>query len=121
MKIAGIDFTSAPTRSKPIAAATGVLAKRQLSIESVRGLASFNAFEREIAEPGPWVAGTDFPFGQPSSFVQTLVGRNSGVPASSTWRVWERAASSAPSERILKDGRPATSNIGGVRTSALGR
>lgn len=72
MKITGIDFTSAPTRSKPITAGTGVLAKGQLSIESVRRLASFGAFEKEIAEPGPWVAGIDFPFGQPNRLVQAL-------------------------------------------------
>ena len=72
MTIIGIDFTSAPTRRKPITAATGVLAKELLRIESVRRLPSFNAFEKELAKPGPWVAGIDFPFGQPSRLVQAL-------------------------------------------------
>ena len=72
MKVIGIDFTSAPTRRKPVTAAEGTLANGELVIEPVRLLASFKEFEEEIAAPGPWVAGIDFPFGQPSRLIRAL-------------------------------------------------
>jgi len=72
MKVLGIDFTSAPSRRKPITVATGKLADGILHIQSVRGLPSFEKFEAEIGEPGPWIAGIDFPFGQPAKLIKEL-------------------------------------------------
>ena len=72
MKAIGIDFTSAPTARKPITAAAGTVTDGRLHVESVRRLVSFKEFEEEIAAPGPWVAGIDFPFGQPSRLVREL-------------------------------------------------
>lgn len=72
MKVIGIDFTSAPDRRKPVTAAEGTLTNGELVIEPVRCLASFKEFEEEIAAPGPWVAGIDFPFGQPSRLIREL-------------------------------------------------
>ncbi len=72
MKVLGIDFTSAPTDSKPITAAIGELTNSLLLIESVRSLRSFSQFEKEIGTHGPWIAGIDFPFGQPRKLVDAL-------------------------------------------------
>lgn len=72
MKVLGIDFTSAPSSRKPITAAAGRFTDGRLHIESVRCLVSFEEFEEEIAAPGPWVAGIDFPFGQPSRLVREI-------------------------------------------------
>ena len=72
MKVIGIDFTSAPNARKPIATAAGTFADGRLHIESVRCLVSFKEFEEELAAPGPWIAGIDFPFGQPSRLVREL-------------------------------------------------
>ena len=72
MKVIGIDFTSAPNRRKPVTVAEGAFANGELLIEPVRRLASLKGFEDEIAAPGPWVAGIDFPFGQPSRLVRAL-------------------------------------------------
>jgi hypothetical protein len=73
VRIYGIDFTSAPSARKPIACARcryedgGVLA-----VEALTPLADFAAFEGLLAGPGPWVAGLDFPFGQPRRLIEDL-------------------------------------------------
>ena len=71
-RILGIDFTSAPRRGKPITAAQGTFADGRLRIGSVRCLTSFQRFEQTISSAGPWVAGIDFPFGQPRRFIRAL-------------------------------------------------
>ncbi len=72
MKVLGLDFTSAPTARKPIAMATGEFANDLLHIESIRGLRNFEQFEEAIKTPGPWIAGMDFPFGQPRKLIRAL-------------------------------------------------
>ena len=72
MKILGIDFTSAPKPGKPIAVATGELKDGLLRIESLRSLTSFRKFDDALQASGPWIAGMDFPFGQPARLVREL-------------------------------------------------
>ena len=52
--------------------ATGEFANDLLHIESIRGLRNFEQFEEAIRTPGPWVAGMDFPFGQPRRLIRAL-------------------------------------------------
>ena len=72
MRIIGVDFTSAPSKKKPITWADGKLTGRTLDIYEVVPLIDEAAFKRKLAEAGPWVAGFDFPFGLPSNFVHEL-------------------------------------------------
>ena len=72
MQIYGLDFTSAPNPKKPITCAKCRLAGGALYLEAITALESFPTFERFLAEPGPWVAGLDFPFGQPRKLVENL-------------------------------------------------
>lgn len=72
MKLLGMDFTSAPRRTNPIAVATGELEDGKLRVRSLRGLTSFQQFNDELAAPGPWIAGMDFPFGQPARLIRAL-------------------------------------------------
>lgn len=72
MRLLGIDFTSRPTRRKPITVATGRLINRQLHVTSLRLLTDFASFDALLAEPGPWLAACDFPFGLPRELVSTL-------------------------------------------------
>ena len=75
----GVDFTSAPSRRKPITVARGVLqpslpdgsagAIRVLAVESCPDWA---AFDRQLNQPGPWAGAFDLPFGLPRTLVQTL-------------------------------------------------
>lgn len=71
-RIRGIDFTSAPSPSKPITVAEGELDGDTLRIRELRRLVCFLDFETALEEPGPWVAGIDFPFGQPRRLIETL-------------------------------------------------
>jgi hypothetical protein len=72
MRIYGLDFTSAPRLRKPITCAGGVLEGATLTIESVLPISDFAGLEAFLARPGPWVAGFDFPFGQPRALVEWL-------------------------------------------------
>ncbi|MBT9487333.1 MAG: DUF429 domain-containing protein [Rubrivivax sp.] len=68
----GVDFTSAPTRRKPITVARGTLAGLVLRLDRVDNCTSFPAFEAALAEPGPWCGAFDFPFGLPRVFADAL-------------------------------------------------
>jgi hypothetical protein len=72
MIIYGLDFTSAPGSKKPIALARCELESGILTLESVECLFDFPSFEGFLQRPGPWVAGLDFPFGQPSKLIKNL-------------------------------------------------
>jgi hypothetical protein len=72
MRVFGVDFTCAPRRAKPIVVAVGVLRKSGLHLEEIRRIEAFIAFESFLREPGPWVAGFDFPFGLPFELVKDL-------------------------------------------------
>jgi hypothetical protein len=78
MQIIGVDFTSAPSPRKPITVARATLDDRTLAIERVDRLVTFEAFDSLLAEPGPWIGGFDFPFGQPRCLVEAL-------PLGHTW------------------------------------
>jgi hypothetical protein len=70
MKVYGVDFTSAPSARKPIAVAHGCLTDSELSIATIEPLPTFEAFERFLERPGPWIAGFDFPFGLPRDAIR---------------------------------------------------
>ena len=72
-QLLGIDFTSTPTRRKPITVARGLLQGSALRLERVDELPSHTEFEALLARPGPWLAACDFPFGLPRGFVTSLV------------------------------------------------
>ncbi|MBP1804968.1 DUF429 domain-containing protein [Rubellimicrobium aerolatum] len=72
MRIYGIDFTSAPSRRKPICVAVCRLDGDRLIFERMGRLASLDAFEAALQEPGPWVAGFDFPFTQSRTFLRNM-------------------------------------------------
>jgi hypothetical protein len=65
-----VDFSSAPSRSKPITVAHGRLAGEVVKLVRVDELPTLEAFEALLAEPGPWFGAFDFPFGLPRAFVQ---------------------------------------------------
>jgi hypothetical protein len=69
MRVHGIDFTSRPTRRKPITGVSGTFDGHVLHLDSAQAWANFPGFENALAQPGPWIAGLDFPFGQARRFV----------------------------------------------------
>lgn len=68
----GIDFTSAPTRKKPITVAHGRLAGAVLRLDRVDALPTMPEFDALLRASGPWLAAFDFPFGLPREFVAGL-------------------------------------------------
>lgn len=73
--LAGIDFTSRPTRRKPITVALGHLDPRQHSAVRLGGIEThtgFDGFSRWLHTPGPWLGVFDLPFGLPRELVTTL-------------------------------------------------
>lgn len=72
MKIYGIDFTSSPSRKKPITCLECTFTGTHLVAGSLCEFATFDGFEAKLREPGPWIAGIDFPFGQARRFIETI-------------------------------------------------
>ncbi len=72
MRVYGVDFTSSPTRAKPITAAECSFEGGRLRVSRLLRVCDLAAFERALATPGPWVAGFDFPFGQPRRLGRAL-------------------------------------------------
>ena len=72
MRIYGIDFTSRPSRRKPITCVACRLDGERLVAESLSAWTGFDAFEAALAAPGPWIAGLDLPFGQARRFIENI-------------------------------------------------
>ena len=72
MKIYGVDFTSVPSSKKAITCVQCRLDEDGLSLERFDRITSFNEFENFLRRPGPWVAGMDFPFGQPRKLIENI-------------------------------------------------
>jgi len=72
IRVLGVDFTSAPSRRKPIVVARGELAASTLTIVQIEPLIDFDAFNALLAEPGPWVGAFDLAFGLPRELVITV-------------------------------------------------
>jgi Protein of unknown function (DUF429) len=70
--IAGIDFTSRPTRRKPVTVALGRCERAVVRLERVDVHTSFDSFATWLRTPGPWLAVFDLPFGLPRELVRTL-------------------------------------------------
>jgi hypothetical protein len=70
--IAGIDFTSRPTRTKPITVALGHCEHAVVRLARIETHASFESFASWLRTPGPWLGVFDLPFGLPRELVHTL-------------------------------------------------
>ena len=65
MTLYGVDFTSAPTRRKPLTLARGRVDGDRLVVEETRSLPDWATFEAFLRTPGPWLGGFDLPLGLP--------------------------------------------------------
>ncbi len=72
MKIFGVDFTSVPSSKKPITAVQCRLDENGLFLDNSIPIRSFDEFENFLQQAGPWVAGLDFPFGQPRRLIENI-------------------------------------------------
>lgn len=69
MKVYGIDFTSAPSKRKPITCADCTLENGFLHLNDIKNLETFNQFNEFLANEAEWITGMDFPFGQPKELI----------------------------------------------------
>ncbi|MGV3493217.1 MAG: DUF429 domain-containing protein [Ramlibacter sp.] len=72
MLLAGCDFSSAPTRRKPIVLAFGTESAGRVQLTKLEALPTLQAFADWLGSAGEWVAGFDFPFGLPRELVEHL-------------------------------------------------
>lgn len=68
----GCDFTSAPSRRKPVTLAVGRNDRGRVRLEAIETFDSLDAWGERLRTPGPWVGGFDLPFGLPRDLVQSL-------------------------------------------------
>jgi len=72
MNVIGIDFTSSPSRRKPLTCMHCTLDGNVLRAHSLEEWPDFRLFDDALRKPGPWIAGIDFPFGQSRSFIRNI-------------------------------------------------
>jgi Protein of unknown function (DUF429) len=70
--LAGCDFSSSPSRRKPIVFATGSLERGRVQLQGLERIETLAGFSEWLARPEPWLCGFDFPFGLPRELVETL-------------------------------------------------
>ena len=68
----GVDFSSAPTRRKPIVVAHGERVGAVVRLTGLTRHESLADFAAWLRQPGPWVGGFDLPFGLPRELVEHL-------------------------------------------------
>lgn len=71
-QLIGCDFSSSPTRRKPIVIAWGSVSKNRVLLRSMERIESLHAFEAWLKVDRAWIGGFDLPFGLPRELVQTL-------------------------------------------------
>ncbi|MBT9506082.1 DUF429 domain-containing protein [Rhodoferax sp.] len=70
--VVGCDFSSSPSRKKPIVLALGSSQKGRVLLSNLEQMASLDAFAQWLARPQSWVGGFDLPFGLPRELVERL-------------------------------------------------
>ncbi len=73
-QVLGCDFSSSPSRRKPIVVAQGLwnAADQCVQLQGFARFASLDAWSQFLAQGGSWVGGFDLPFGLPRALVESL-------------------------------------------------
>lgn len=70
--LVGCDFSSRPSRKKPIVLALGTSRDGRIQLSKLERLESLEAFGDWLRRPGRWLGVFDFPFGLPRELVEHL-------------------------------------------------
>jgi hypothetical protein len=70
--LTGVDFTSRPTRAKPVVVAVGECHDRLLRLHRLERFDTLEAFGAWLADTPAWTGGFDLPFGLPRELVERL-------------------------------------------------
>ena len=123
MRLVGVDFTSAPSRTKPITVALGSLEGDVLRVDAVEAMPTFEAFETWLTTPGPWLGAFDFPFGLPRAFVEAnrlggscaeiIAAVHARCPTRMAWRAFIDAWGNTqpPGQRLLHRATDTASSV----------
>ena len=68
----GCDFSSSPSKRKPIVVALGHAKAGRVQLQSLQRFDTMTAFADWLKQPQAWVGGFDLPFGLPRELVETL-------------------------------------------------
>lgn len=72
INIIGVDFTSRPTRQKPITVAHGVWAGSVVQLKTLQSHHSFESFSAWLEKDDAWIGAFDMPLGLPRELVESL-------------------------------------------------
>jgi hypothetical protein len=72
MMLLGCDFSSTPTRRKPIVLAIGTADGSRVQLTRIENIETLSAFGDWLRQPLAWIGGFDFPFGLPRELVEHL-------------------------------------------------
>lgn len=70
--LVGCDFSSSPSRKKPIVLALGQQRGGRVQLTRLERLVSLDEFALWLQQPAPWVGAFDMPFGLPRELVEQL-------------------------------------------------
>ena len=68
----GCDFSSSPSKKKPIVFAIGSVNTARVSLSKLEQIQTLDDFTGWLSQPAEWVGGFDLPFGLPRELVETL-------------------------------------------------
>lgn len=68
----GCDFSSSPSKRKPIVLALGRALGARIELQGLLNIDNLAAFGQWLCQPRSWVGGFDLPFGLPRELVQSL-------------------------------------------------
>ena len=71
-KLLGCDFSSSPTRTKPIVLAWGSSQNGRVQLSKLEQVTSLNALDARLRQPESWLGVFDLPFGLPRELVEHL-------------------------------------------------
>lgn len=71
-QVVGCDFSSSPSKKKPIVFAIGSANNGRVSLSKLEQIHTLDGFSAWLKQPADWVGAFDLPFGLPRELVETL-------------------------------------------------
>jgi hypothetical protein len=91
MNLVGCDFSSSPSKRKPIVVAIGHAKAGRVQLQSLLRFETLSAFADWLKQPQVWVGGFDLPFGLPRELVETLQWPTDWLPCMQHYAALSRA------------------------------
>lgn len=91
MNLVGCDFSSSPSKRKPIVVAIGHANTGRVQLQSLLRFDTLSAFADWLKQPQAWVGGFDLPFGLPRELVETLQWPTDWLPCIQHYAALSRA------------------------------